>query len=260
VDRYGVVDLDALSMALRRPTLLVSIMHANNEVGTIEPIREIARLARERGALVHTDAAQSVGKLPVSVRELGVDLLSLAGHKLYAPKGIGALYVRDGLALEPLIHGAGHEGGRRAGTENVPYIVALGTACEVAARSLPGATGTLRRLHDRLWSRLSERLGNDVVLNGHPERRLPNTLNINFAGQIGAELLQAVPEIAASTGSACHEGQIHLSPVLEAMGVPEELGRGAVRLSLGRFTTEAEVDRAALLLVSRARVAPVRSP
>lgn len=258
VDRHGVVDLEALSMALRRPTLLVSIMHANNEVGTLEPIREIAAMAHARGALVHTDAAQSAGKLPVNVRELGVDLLSLAGHKLYAPKGIGALYLRDGVAVEPLIHGAGHEGGRRAGTESVPSIVALGTACEVAVRSLPGATDTLRRLRDRLWSRLSTGLGSDAVLNGHPERRLPNTLNINFVGQIGAELLEAVPEIAASTGSACHEGRIQLSPVLEAMGVPEALGRGAVRLSVGRFTTEAEADRAAELLVSRARVTPAR--
>ncbi|MBI4609605.1 MAG: cysteine desulfurase [Candidatus Rokubacteria bacterium] len=258
VNRYGLVDLDALRNALRRPTLLVSIMHANNEVGTLEPIREIAALAHTHGALVHTDAAQSAGKIPVSVDELGVDLLSLAGHKLYAPKGVGALYVRQGLTLEPLIHGAGHEGGRRAGTENVPYLVGLGAACEIARHSLPVATETLRRLRDRLWDRLREGLGDALVLNGHPERRLPNTLNVNFIGHVGADLLEAVPEIAASTGAACHEGQIHLSPVLRAMGVPAEQARGAVRLSVGRFTTETEVDRAAELLVTRARAMAVK--
>jgi cysteine desulfurase len=252
VDRHGVIDLDRLRRALAEPTLLVSIMHANNEVGTLEPIREIAALARAHGALVHTDAAQSTGKIAVKVDDLGVDLLSVAGHKLYAPKGVGALYVRDGVALESLIHGAGHEGGRRAGTENVPYAVALGTACQLADRSLPGATERLRALRDRLWRGLREGLGDRVVLNGHPTERLPNTLNVNVAGWIGAELLGAIPEIAASTGSACHEGQVRLSPVLAAMGVAPELGRGAVRLSVGRFTTQAEIDRAADLLVARA--------
>jgi cysteine desulfurase len=254
VDRDGVVDLDALGRALRQPTLLVSIMHANNEVGTLQPIREIAALAHEHGALVHTDAAQSAGKIPVDARQLGIDLLSLAGHKLYAPKGVGALYVRDGLSLEPVVHGAGHEAGRRAGTENVPSVVALGRACEIARRSLPEATGTLCRLRDRLWNRLLDGLGEAILPNGHPERRLPNTLNVNFIGWVGAELLEAVPEIAASTGSACHDGQIQLSPVLKAMGLPEEVGRGAVRLSVGRFTTEEEVDRAGELLLNRARL------
>ena len=258
VDRYGVLDLESLERALRQPTMLVSVMHANNEVGTLQPISAVARLAHGQGAPVHTDAAQSAGKIPVNVDELGVDLLSLAGHKLYAPKGIGALYVREGVVLEPLIHGAGHEGGRRAGTENVPYIVALGTACEVARRSLPAAAARLREVRDRLWSRLQAQLGERIVLNGHPDQRLPNTLNVNFVGWIGAELLAAVPEVAASTGSACHEGQVHLSPVLEAMGVPPELGRGAVRLSVGRFTTEAEIERAAELLVARALGAVVK--
>jgi cysteine desulfurase len=228
-------------------------MHANNEVGTLQPIREIAALARARGVLVHTDAAQSVGKLAVDVDELGVDLLSVAGHKLYAPKGVGVLYVRRGVQLEPLLHGAGHEGGRRAGTENVPYVVALGAACAVARRSLPQATPHLRRLRDRLWDRLRAALGDRVVLNGHPELRLPNTLNVNFAGHIGAELLRAVPEVAASTGSACHEGNVCLSPVLQAMGVSPQLGRGAVRLSVGRFTTEEEIERAADALLAQAR-------
>jgi cysteine desulfurase len=254
VDRHGVVDLEALRQALRRPTTLVSIMHSNNEVGTLQPIRDIAALAHAHGALVHTDAAQSVGKVPVNVRELDVDLLSVAGHKVYAPKGVGVLYVRKGLTLEPLLHGAGHESGRRASTENVPYLVALGTACAIARRSLPEASRRLRALRDRLWQQLRAGLGDDVVLNGHPDERLPNTLNVNFAGQTGSALLEALPGIAASTGSACHEGHVSLSPVLRAMGVPAELGRGAVRLSVGRFTTEAEVDQAAQWLLEQARV------
>jgi cysteine desulfurase len=226
-------------------------MHANNEVGTLEPIRQIANLARERGAL-HTDAAQSIGKIGVDVAELGVDLLTLAGHKLYAPKGIGALYVRNGVALEPLIHGGGQEHGKRSGTENVPYVVGLGAAYEIARRSLPDATDRLAALSERLWCGLQTALGARVVLNGHPRHRLPNTLNASFVGAVGAELLAHVPEIAASTGSACHEGDVAPSPVLEAMGVPPELGRAAIRLSVGRFTTEPEVERAAELLARRA--------
>jgi cysteine desulfurase len=253
VDRQGCVDPDAVRRALDRGATLISIMHSNNEVGTLQPIREIAALARARGALMHTDVAQSLGKVPVDVNELGVDLLTVAGHKLYAPKGVGVLYVRRGIQLEPLIHGAGHEGGRRAGTENVPYLVALGTACRIARALHPAATQRLRELRDRLWERLRAGLGERVVLNGHPVQRLPNTLNVNFVGHLGAELLQAVPEIAASTGSACHEGKVTQSPVLCAMGVPPEIGRGAVRLSVGRFTTEQEVDRAAEVLVARAK-------
>jgi cysteine desulfurase len=249
VDRHGLVDPDDVRKALTRATTIVSIMHANNEVGTLEPIREIAKIVREHGALMHTDAAQSLGKVTVDVRELEVDLLSVAGHKLYAPKGIGVLYVRRGVKLEPFIHGAGHEGGRRAGTENVPYIVGLGKACEIAMESLPGATAKLRALRDRLWNRLRAALGEKIVLNGHPEQRLPNTLNANFVGQVGADFLQKVPEIAASTGSACHEGHISQSPVLCAMKVPPEIGQGAVRLTVGRFTTEDEIDRAAEILI-----------
>jgi cysteine desulfurase len=253
VDRHGAVDPDAVRRAIDRQTRLVTVMHSNNEVGTLQPVREIAAIAREHGVLTHTDAAQSLGKLPVDVNELGVDLLTVAGHKLYAPKGVGVLFVRRGVKLEPFVHGAGHEGGRRAGTENVPYLVALGKACELARQSLPEATEKLRRLRDRLWERLRAALGERVVLNGHPESRLPNTLNVNFVGHVGAELLQAVPEVAASTGSACHEGTVCLSPVLQAMGVPPELGRGAVRLSVGRFTTEEEVDRAAEALTAALR-------
>jgi cysteine desulfurase len=253
VDGQGLVDPDAVKKALDRGTTLVSIMHANNEVGTLQPIREIAALTRARGVLLHTDAAQSMGKVPVDVNDLGVDLLTVAGHKLYAPKGVGVLYVRRGVTLEPLLHGAGHEGGRRAGTENVPYLVALGTACAIARQALPEATPRLRQLRDRLWERLRAGLGERVVLNGHPEKRLPNTLNASFVGHVGSELLEKVPEIAASTGSACHEGKVTQSPVLCAMGVPPEIGRGALRLTVGRFTTEDEVDRAAEVLVRAAK-------
>jgi cysteine desulfurase len=249
VDRHGLVDPEDVRKALTSRTAIVSIMHANNEVGTLQPIREIAQIVKGHGALIHTDAAQALGKLAVDVNEMGVDLLTVAGHKLYAPKGIGALFVRRGVRLESLIHGAGHESGRRAGTENVPYIVGLGKACAIARQSLPHATERLGQLRDRLWDRLRAALGDKVVLNGHPERRLPNTLNVNFVGHVGAELLQRVPEIAASTGSACHEGQVSQSPVLCAMGVPPELGQGAVRLSVGRFTTEDEIERAAAALI-----------
>jgi cysteine desulfurase len=255
VDECGVVDVDALRAALRRRTLVVSVMHANNEVGTIAPIREIADLAHEHGALVHTDAAQSVGKIGVDVDELGVDLLTVAGHKLYAPKGIGALYVRRGVELEPLVHGGGQEGSRRAGTENVPYAAGLGAACEIAQRRLPAATPRLAALSERLWRGLEGALGDRVVLNGHPHERLPNTLNVSFLGAVGADLLARTPEIAASTGSACHEGDAGSSSVLDAMGVPPERSRAAIRLSVGRLTTPEEIDTTTDLLASRAGTA-----
>lgn len=249
VDGRGQIDPDAVKKAIDRRTTLISIMHSNNEVGTLQPIREIAKITKEHGILLHTDAAQSVGKLPVDVNELGVDLLTVAGHKLYAPKGVGVLYVRRGVKLEPFIHGAGHEAGRRAGTENVASLVALGQAAEIARQSLPAATERLRQLRERLWSKLREALGERVVLNGHPEQRLPNTLNVSFLGQIGSEVLQRTPEIAASTGSACHEGHVTLSPVLCAMKAEREVNQGAVRLSVGRLTTEEEIDRAAAALI-----------
>jgi cysteine desulfurase len=253
VDRMGHVDPDAVKWAITSNTVLISIMHSNNEVGTLQPIGDIATIARERGVLMHTDAAQSLGKLDVNVKDLGVDLLTVAGHKLYAPKGVGALYVRRGLKLESLIHGAAHEQGRRAGTENVPSIAGLGVAAEIAGKSLPRATAKLRSIRDRFELRLRQQIGEHLILNGHPEQRLPNTLNVSFRGCVGAELLAKVPEIAASTGSACHEGKIKLSPVLQAMGVPPELGQGAVRFSVGRFTTEDEVDRAAKLIAAAAK-------
>jgi cysteine desulfurase len=251
VDRLGIIDLEALAGTLREPTLLVSIMHANNETGVVQPVPAVAAAASSAGALVHVDAAQSAGKIPVDVTAFGADLLTLAGHKLYAPKGIGALYVRRGVMLEPLVHGASQECGRRAGTESVPYIVGLGTACRIAASELSATTVRLRSLRDRLWSRLAAGLGDHAVLNGYPAERLPNTLNASFVGLVGAELLAAVPEIAASTGSACHDGRVSISPVLAAMKVDPVAAAGAVRLSLGRQTTEEEVDRAAQLLVAR---------
>jgi cysteine desulfurase len=214
-------------------------MHANNEVGTIQPIAEIAEIAHRKGVLVHTDAAQSVGKIPTRVDDLGVDLLTIAGHKLYAPKGVGALYVRRDVALEPLIHGAGHEAGRRAGTESILLTAALGEASELATDLRP--LEEIRRLRDRLWEGLRSRFGDGVVFNGHPTESLPNTVNVSFVGRIGADILAALDGVEASTGAACHADSVELSPVLRAMGVPPLVGMGAVRLSLGRMTTEAEV-------------------
>jgi cysteine desulfurase len=248
VNGEGVVDLADLARALMPETVLVSIMHANNETGVLQPIAEIARLAHQVGALVHTDAAQSVGKIGTNVEELGVDLLTVAGHKLYAPKGIGALYVRHGTRLEPLVHGAGHEGGRRAGTENVPYIVGLGMACTIANNLLPDEESRLRGLRDHLHRRLAA-LVPDLALNGHETKRLPNTLNLSFPNVDGEDLLAATPAIAASTGSACHAGRTDPSAVLLAMGLQPARALGAVRLSLGRYTTEDDVDRAARYLV-----------
>ena len=238
------IDPDDVRKAITPQTLLISIMHANNEVGTLQPITEISRIARAHGVLMHTDAAQSVGKIPTLVDELGVDFLSIAGHKVYAPKGIGVLYMRAGCPLEPLIHGAGHEAGRRAGTENVIFAVGLGKACEVAQADLPRYQREVRQFRDLFWQEIEKRFGDRVVLNGHPEQRLPNTLHVNFRGVIGAELLEKMPTLAASTGSACHAGEISLSSVLEAMHIPPELGMGAVRFSLGRYTTRQEIEQA----------------
>jgi cysteine desulfurase len=238
VDRQGRVDPEDLAQAITPRTILVTLMHANNETGTLQPIAACAQVARERGVLFHTDAAQSVGK--VATDQLGVDLLSIAGHKLYAPKGVGALYVRRGVALEPLIHGAGHEAGRRAGTESALLTAGLGEACALAADLAP--MRRVQDLRDTLWAGMQTQFGNRVALNGHPEHRLPNTLNVSFVGRVGAEILALLPEVAASTGSACHAGLVELSPTLRAMGVPPEVGMGAIRFSLGRGTTAGEID------------------
>jgi cysteine desulfurase len=240
VDGTGRIDPNDLREAITSRTILVSLMHANNEVGTIEPIDDCAQIAREHDVLFHTDAAQSAGKVPTNVNELGVDLLSIAGHKVYAPKGIGVLFVRRGVRLEPLIHGAGHEGGRRAGTESALLAAGLGKACELARNLAP--MDRVRTLRDYFWQELQKRFGNRIVLNGHPTHRLPNTLNVSFVGRIGAEILARLEGVAASTGSACHSRRIELSPVLEAMGVAPEIGMGAIRFSLGRTTARDEID------------------
>jgi cysteine desulfurase len=248
VDGTGRVDPDEVGAALTPDTALVTVMHANNETGTIQPVRAIADRARARGVLLHVDAAQSAGKIPVKVDDLGIDLGTIAGHKLYAPKGVGALYIRRGTAIEPLIHGGGHESGRRAGTESLMLAAALGEACSVAEERMADRA-RIERLRDRLHDGLVAKLRDRVVLNGHPTERLPNTLNVSFVGSIGSEVLARLEGVAASTGSACHEGAVKLSPVLAAMGVPPEIGRGAVRFSLGRGTTEQEIDHVLSMFV-----------
>ena len=246
VDRHGSVNPADVRKAVTPKTILITVMHANNEVGTIEPILEIAAIAREAGVPFHTDAAQTAGKISVDVEELGVDLLSVAGHKVYAPKGIGALYIREGTKIEPFVHGAGHEAGRRAGTENILLAVALGAACETARKWI--GMPQVQAVRDRLWEALKGIFGERVTLNGHPTKRLPNTLNLNFVGRVGAEVLAKMPGVAASTGSACHAGSVILSPVLAAMGVPPEEGMGAVRFSLGRTTAWEDLEEVIRLL------------
>jgi cysteine desulfurase NifS/selenium donor protein len=253
VDGAGRVDAGEVARALTPETILVTVMHANNEVGTIEPVAEIARIARDRGILVHTDAAQSVGKIPVDVAELDVDLLSLAGHKLYAPKGVGALYVRSGVELPRLVHGASHESGRRAGTENVLEIVGLGEACEIAGRDLEANGRHFRAMRDRLWAGLSREI-EDVVRNGDPEACLPNTLSVGIGGVEASTLLAEIGDrLAASAGAACHAAGVELSTVLEAMRVPVRYAMGTVRFSAGRGTREEEVDEAVAIVAEAVR-------
>ncbi len=247
VDATGFLDADAVRRAVTPDTVLITVMHANNEVGTIQPLRQIGSIAREKGILFHTDAAQSVGKIPAEVEDLRVDLLTVAGHKFYAPKGVGALFVRRGVKVNPCLLGASQEEGLRPGTENVPYIAALGKAAQLASRRLAADRERIISLRDRFHEKLKS-LIDGVSLNGHPVERLPNTLNVSFAGVLGARLLEQTPEIAASTGSACHEGSGELSGVLKAMGTSNERGFGAVRLSLGRTTTVEEIERAAQML------------
>jgi len=255
VDGTGRVDAAAVAQCLRPDTALVSVMLANNEVGTLQPIAEIAAMARANGSLMHTDAAQAAGKLPVNVDALGVDLLTLAFHKLYGPKGIGALYVRQGTPLKPILFGAGQEHGLRPGTENVALIVGAGETARLARESLPQITQHLNAIRERLWQRLSEGVPG-LLLNGHPAHRLPNTLHVSFPGVSGRDLLAAAEaSVAASVGSACHSHGDAVSGVLAAMGCDAERARGAVRLSVGRETTGEEIDRAATALIAGATCA-----
>ena len=243
VDQFGMVKVSDVEKAITPRTILITIMHANNEVGTIQPIEQISDSAGEHGVIFHTDAAQSVGKIPIDVNELGVDLLSVAGHKLYAPKGVGALYVRKGVCLENFLHGAGHESGRRPGTENVLEIVGLGKACEIAARDIVKNIRHMKQMRDKLHSGLKETI-TDIQLNGHPVDRLPNTFNVSFRGVNANEFLAGIEDkVAVSVGSACHSSeQICFSPVLQAMKVDPEWAMGTVRFSVGKFTSESEID------------------
>jgi len=243
VEGYGLVDPQDVEAAITPQTVLVTIMQANNEVGTVEPIAEIAKIAHSRGVLVHADCAQSIGKVRVHVDELGVDLLTVAGHKLYAPKGIGALYVRDGVRLEKLIHGANHEMDWRAGTENVAQIVALGKACELVDRNLSEYHDHMLGMRERLERGLLDRFPSARV-NGHPEKRLPNTSSVSFKGLEANAILSELRDLAASAGSACHSDRVEVSSVLKAMEVPPEYAMGTIRFSVGRFTTAAEIERA----------------
>ncbi len=245
VDPFGRVHLTDVEKAITPQTILITIMHANNEVGSIQPVDQISQVARDQGIVVHTDAAQSVGKISTDVNRLGVDLLSMSGHKLYAPKGIGALYIRKGLQLAKIVHGAGQEGGRRGGTENVLEIVGLGKACEIARRDLEKNALHMRSMRDKLYRGLTEKL-RDIRLNGHLDEGLPNTLSLSFLGVEADALLSEIgEEVAASPGAACHSGGTEISHVLEAMNVPREWAAGTIRLSTGKMTTEREIETAA---------------
>ncbi|BCL78512.1 cysteine desulfurase [Ktedonobacteria bacterium brp13] len=254
VDSTGRVDPAAVANAIDEQTTLITIMHANNETGTLQPLPEIAQIAHQHGVLFHSDAAQSVGKIATDVQTLGVDLLTVAGHKLYAPKGIGALYIRQGVTLEPWLYGGGQERGLRSGTENTAAIVALGAAAEKAYHHLDSSQQRLSSLRDHLHTLLAQALPGRVHLNGHRTERLPNTLNISINGIIGEELLASIPEIASSTGSACHAGTTDPSPVLTAMGLSREHALAALRLTLGRWSTREEIERAAQAIIHAIKI------
>jgi len=252
VDQYGQVDPRAVDKVISSRTVLISIMHANNEVGTIQPIAEIATIARKHGIVFHTDAAQSVGKIPTIVDDLGVDLLTIAGHKLYGPKGIGALYIRRGTQLEKFIHGADHEQGRRAGTENILEIVGLGKACEIAKRDLNKNMEHTQKMRDLLYQWLKAEW-DEIKLNGHPKMRLPNTLSVSFRNIEANKLLAEIDRVAASAGAACHSDSLKISSVLQAMQVELEYAMGTVRFSTGKMTTVEEVKETAAIFVKTAR-------
>ncbi len=250
VDSEGMLAPGDIEKQIRPDTTLITIMHANNEVGTVQPIAQIAALANQRQIVMHTDAAQSLGKVPADVQTLGVDLLSVAGHKLYAPKGIGALFIRKGMLPEKFCHGAGQERNWRAGTENVMQIVGLGKACEIAAQRLQEAMAHMQALRDRLHQGIVDRVS-DVRLNGHPDKRLPNTVSLAFKDLEANRILEEIGlEVAASAGAACHADTVSISHVLEAMQVPMQWAKGTLRFSVGRMTTKEEIDRAVAVIVA----------
>jgi cysteine desulfurase len=252
VDGEGVVDPREVEKAINPRTRLISVMHANNETGVIQPVEEIGTIARRAGVLFHTDAAQGVGKIPIDVRSMKADFLTVAGHKLYAPKGVGALFIRSGVQLPPFLHGAGQENGRRAGTENVILIAGFGQACRLAHRNLDFIMSHLQRVTNRLYLKLKEAVP-EIILFGSHHERLPNTLYLSFPGVSGAEVLAGAPVVCASTGAACHDRTVRMSHVLEAMGINPEIAMGAVRLTTGRGNTEEEMDRAAQALAESYR-------
>jgi cysteine desulfurase len=259
VDATCVTNVEAAKRAIGAGTALVTVMHSNNETGALQPIQALAELAHEHGALFHSDAAQSVGKIRVNVRELGVDFLSIAAHKLYAPKGVGALYVKRGTVLEPFLRGAGHERGLRPGTENVASVVGFGVACAKARQEQEPIEAHLRQLRNLLWELLSAGVAG-LGINGHPLRRLPNTLNVRIPNAVGSAVLANAPQVLASTGSACHEGLTTASPVLLAMGIDSREAFGAIRFSVGRQTTRAEIEAAAAAVIASSQSDAVRCP
>lgn len=252
VDHYGRIDLEDLRKAIRPQTSLLSIMLANNETGTLQPVGDISQIAREYSIPLHTDAAQAVGKLPVDVEQLGADFLTVAGHKLYGPKGVGALFMKQGRDLTPLIHGGGQERGKRSGTENTILAVGLGAACRIARSRLIEDRIHMTTLRDRLQRLLFEGI-DGLVLNGHPSERLPNTLNVSVPHTEGAKILEGLPRIIASTGAACHDRTVKLSHVLSAMGVPPEIGMGALRFSVGRSNSMNQIEEAAGMIIQRVK-------
>lgn len=252
VDPYGMVNPSDVAKEIQPDTILVSIMHANNEVGTVQPVREISALVHEKGIVFHCDAAQSAGKIPIDVEEMGVDLLSLAGHKFYGPKGVGALYIRNGIKLKKMMYGANHEQNLRPGTENIMEIAGLGEAAEIAARDQSKNSIHMKRTRDLLEQLIMEGLP-DTILNGHPQKRLPNTLNISFPGVDISLLFSELTEVAASAGAACHAEEITYSHVLKAMGIGVENAMGTIRLSTGKYTTDDEIRQAAKAIISRVK-------
>ncbi|MCK5820906.1 MAG: selenide, water dikinase SelD [Bacteroidales bacterium] len=252
VDGYGMINPEDVRQAIRKDTILISIMDANNEVGTIQPIKEIAAIARKHNIIIHTDCAQSLGKSSVSVEDLGVDLLSVAGHKLYAPKGVGALFLREGVRIKKIFHGADHEQNTRPGTENVLEIVGLGHACEIAQRDLEVNIQRMQSARDLLESELSDAFP-EMRINGHPEHRLPNTLNVSFRNMEASSLLLAMDGVAASAGAACHADEVLISPVLQAMDIPVDWAMGTIRFSTGKNTSKDEIHKAVHEIILKAK-------